>query len=272
MMLSGFLVALISVCIKQITHIPAAEVLFFSALVGLITNISSLRYRSMFIWGQQRRLLLARGIVGTLGVALYFFTLQNMPLPSAVTLHYTAPIFAAIIGMFMLGEPIHVQQWFFFALSFLGVASIHGFAYTKASWYILSGLSGAFFKGLANSIVCKINRGDSPLIVTFYAYLVTVPLTGAYLLYNFVWPQAQDWLILSSISILGYLAQYLTIKAYQLGPLVPVSATAYMVIIYALLLSYLFFGETLPQVKLLGVGCVLLGTLLNVFYRYKKNT
>jgi drug/metabolite transporter (DMT)-like permease len=270
MMMSAFFVALISLGVKLLHHIPAVEVLFFNALGALLVSFSALRYRRIPIWGQNHSLLLTRGIVGTLGVTLYFFTLQNISLPSAITLHYTAPIFAALIGIFLVKEPIHPQQWLFLALSFAGVILINGFSLTEASWYVLSGLTGAFFRGLSNSIVRKIEHMEHPLVVTFYAYLVTVPMAGTCMLYKFAVPQAQDWILLGIISVLGYLAHYYAVKAYQLGPVAPVAATAYVTIIYALLFSYLFLDESLPQFKLLGVALVLLGVLLNLFFRQRK--
>jgi drug/metabolite transporter (DMT)-like permease len=270
MMLSAFFVALISLGVKLLHQIPAVEVLFFNALGALAASFGTLLYRRIPVWGNNHKLLLTRGIVGTLGVTLYFFTLQNISLPSAVTLHYTAPIFAAIIGVFLVKEPINSQQWLFLALSFAGVVLINGFSLTEASWYVFSGLTGAFFRGLSNTIVRKIEHMEHPLVVTFYAYLVTVPLAGVYMLYDFVMPQAQDWIILGAISVLGYISHYYAVKAYQTGPVAPVAATAYVAIVYALLFSYLFLGEVFHQLKLIGIALVLLGVLLNLFYRQRK--
>jgi len=270
MMLSSFLVAVIGLSIKLLSHIPALEILFFNSLGALIASFTTLKYRRIPILGQNRSLLLVRGIVGTLGVILYFFTLQHISLPSAMTLHNTAPIFAALIGVFMVQEPVRLQQWLFLGLSFIGIVLINGFSITETSWYICSGLAGAFFRGLANSMVRKIKHKEHPLVVTLYSYFVTVPLAGTYLLYNFVKPQGQDWIIIGVISLLGYVAHYYAIKAYQLGPLAPVAATAYIAIVYALLFNYLFLNEVFPSPKLLGVGLVLLGVILNIFFQQKK--
>lgn len=272
MLLSVSFVAFIGLGVRLLRHVPTIEILFFNSLIPLVASFTTLRYHRIPVWGKHRRLLLARGIVGTLSVALYFFTLQHTSLPSAITLHYTAPVFAALIGVFMLKEPVSTQQWLCFGLSLIGVTLINGFSLTEVSWYIFSGLAGAFFKGLASTIVSKIEHKEHPLVVTFYAYLVTIPLAGMYLLHNFVALQARDWLVISTISVLGHMAHYYTVKAYQIGPAASVSATSYIAIVYALLFGYLFLGETLPQLKLLGVFLVLLGVLFNLFYQNKKAT
>ena len=117
---------------------------------------------------------------------------------------------------------------------------IKGFSRTDASWYVLIGLLGAFFRGLAANAVRTIAQKEHPLVIAFYADLVAVPLTSTCLLYNFVVPQSRDILMLGVISALNYTAHYYAVKAYQLGPLAPVAATSYVAVIYALLFSYLF--------------------------------
>ena len=270
MLLSCFFASLAHIGVKWLRHIPAVEVMFFNALFALLASVATLRYRQRSVWGKNHGLLLAQGLASTLGVTLYFFTLQHMPLPSAVILNLTAPIFAAVIGIFIAKEALHLSQCFYFTLSFAGIVLINGFALTEASWYILSGLVGALFGGLSYNFTRKIRHQEYPRVVAVYSYVVTIPLTGAYLLHNFVALQPQDVLILSMISVLGYMAHYYSIKAYQQGPIATVSATAYIAVVYALLFGYLFLGETLPCLKLLGLGLVLLGVLFPIFYQPKQ--
>ena len=266
MLFSCFFASLAHLGVKWLRHIPTVEVIFFNALFALLASVVTLRYRQRSVWGKNHGLLLAQGVAGTLGITLYFFTLQHMPLPSAVTLNLTAPIFAAAIGTFIAKEALRLSQYFYFALSFAGVVLINGFALTEASWYTFSGLVGALFGGLTSNLTRKIRHQEHPLVVAVYSYVVTIPLTGVYLLHNFVAPQPQDVLMLSMISVLGYMAHYYSIKAYQQGPIATVSATSYITVAYALLFSYLFLGEGLPCLKLLGLGLVLLGVLLHIFY------
>jgi drug/metabolite transporter (DMT)-like permease len=111
---------------------------------------------------------------------------------------------------------------------------------------------------------------EHPLVVVFYAALVSVLVTSGYLLYDFVLPQSREWLSVGLVGILAYMAHYCTVRAYQLAPIAQVSAVAYTAVIYALLLSYLFLDEALDWAKLLGMGLVLLGVLLNAFYKLNR--
>jgi len=272
MMLSTFFVALLGLHIKLLSHIPAMEIAFFNTLMALLASVTALQYHRIPIWGKHHTLLAARGLLGSLSTLLHFVVLQHIALPSAITLHYTAPIFASLMGIWLLGEAVHPRQWLYFILSLIGVILINGFSRTDASRYVLVGLLGACFRGLAANAVRTIAQKEHPLVIAFYAYLVAVPLTSTCLLYNFVVPQSQDIRMLGIISVLNYAAHYYAVKAYQLGPLAPVAATSYVAIVYALLFSYLFLGESLPAIKLVGVGLVLMGVMLNLFYRKRSIT
>ena len=272
MMLSTFFVALLGLRIKLLAHIPAMEILFFNTLMALIASIMALQYHRISIWGKQRSLLVIRGLLGSLSTLLHFVTLQHISLASAIMLHYTAPIFASLMGIWLLQETVSSRQWLYVILSFMGVVLINGPSHTDASWYILVGLTGACLRGLGANVVRTIAQQEHPLVIAFYAYLVAVPLTSIGVLHSFVVPQNRDILMLGVISALNYAAHYYAVKAYQLGPLAPVSATSYVAIVYALLFSYLFLDESLPAIKLLGVGLVLMGVMLSLFYRKHKTT
>lgn len=113
MLMSGFFSSLVNLEVKLLSHIPAVEVIFFNALLALLFSVVTLRYHQLSVWGKNHGLLLAQGVAGTIGITLYFSTLQQMALPNAVILRLTAPIFAAVMGIFIAKEAVRLPQWFF---------------------------------------------------------------------------------------------------------------------------------------------------------------
>ena len=77
--------------------------------------------------GNNKKVLLMRGIFGTTALLMFFYTLQNIPLASAVTLQYLSPIFTALFAAIFLKEKMQIRQWLYFGISFAGVALIKGF-------------------------------------------------------------------------------------------------------------------------------------------------
>ncbi len=272
MLLAPFFVSLVGLGVKGISRIPAVEILFLEAAVTLIASYTTLCYYKIPVKGKNRKLLLMRAVAGTVSTALFFITLQNIPLSSAITLHYTSPIFATVLGIAIVKEHVSPWQWVFIFISFLGVVCMNGFDLGASFLYNLLGLASALVRGAAHNIVRKMHTNEHPVVVVFYASFISVLVTSGYLLYDFVPPQPREWLPIGLVGLLAYMAHYCTVRAYQLAPIAQVSTVSYTAVIYALLFSYLFLDETFPWVKLLGMGLVLVGILLNLFYKMRETT
>lgn len=270
MLVSIFFVSLVSVGVKLIHSLSIYEIVFYKSIIALIMTIGSLIRQQVPIWGNSRGLLLARGTTNALQIILYFVTVQYIPLPTAFTIRQITPIFTALLGVIVVKESLSLRQLIFFALSFAGIVLINGFEVTDASLYIGIGLISALVGAISYVLVSKMQNQEHPLVIAVYGYLMSIILTVPYLVNDFVIPQWYEVLIVITISVLGYLVQYYSIKAYQYGPVALVSASYYAGVVYTLIFSYLFFGEVLPPVKFLGLAMVLLGVLLNIFYGQKK--
>jgi drug/metabolite transporter (DMT)-like permease len=248
-----------NVGVKYIQHIPAYEIVFFRALVSLIVGYALIKRERLNPWGNNKPLLIFRGIAGTIALMLYFYTLQNMPLASAVTIQYLSPIFTILIAGIMLKEPARPVQWLFFAISFIGVVMIKGFDVRITALGLVIGIASAFFSGIAYNFIRKLKDHDHHLVVVFYFPLVTVPTIGLYTLFNWVTPVVTDWLILLLIGLATTVAQIYMTKAYQIERAANISNYNYLGTIYALILGYFLFGELIGAPALLGIGLIIIG-------------
>lgn len=140
-----------------------------------------LRKAQVRIWGTNYAWLIARGTVGAIALMLFFNTLQNIPLTTAATVQYLAPIFAAILGIFIVKEQVKSWQWLFLLISFAGILVIKGVETDIDAFYLWLGVLSAVFSGLAFTIIRKINTQEHPLVIIFYFPLVTIPIVGTYL-------------------------------------------------------------------------------------------
>jgi drug/metabolite transporter (DMT)-like permease len=75
-------------------------------------------------------------------------------------MQYLAPIFTAILGVFIVKEKVSWQQYSFFAVSFVGVLVIQGFDFRISVVQLLIGVGAAFFSGLAYNFVRKLNTSE----------------------------------------------------------------------------------------------------------------
>ena len=269
MLLATFLFSCMNALVKFVPGIPAAEIVFFRSIVSLIMSYTVLKAQQVYVWGNNRKLLVARGLTGAVALVLYFMLLQQIPLATAITLQFLSPIFTAILGVVLLHERVRLWQWLFFIISFGGMLVINGFDARISTIHLLMGIVAAVGSGSAYTIIRKLNYSEHPLVIVLYFPLVTLPITGIYSAFHWVTPQGWDWAFLLAIGVLTQFAQYFMTKSYQAEEVSKVANLNYLSIIYALSLGFIFFGETFNFMTYLGMALVLLGVILNVWYKQR---
>jgi len=264
MLVSGVFFALMNVSVKFIPHIPAIEIILFRSLFSLIFSFLVLKQLGVSVFGNNKKLLIIRGIVGSIGLISFFYTLQKIPLASAVTMQYLSPIFTTILGIFLVKERVKPIQFLFFGISFAGVIVLQGFDARVNLFYGTIGVISALFSGLAYNVIRKLKNTEHPLVIIFYFPLVTLPVASIVSYFTWVQPIGWDWAILLWIGMCTQAAQYFMTVAYQNANVSKVSSLSYLGILYALFFGFIFFGETFGAMSYVGMGLVLAGILLNL--------
>jgi drug/metabolite transporter (DMT)-like permease len=269
MLLATFLFSIMNVMVKLLPHLPAVEIAFFRSIGSLALSFIIIKSYKVSLPGNNIRALLLRGFFGASSLIMYFITLQKMPLASAVTLQFLSPIFTTILGIFLVHERVKPLQWVFFAMAFAGVLMIQGFDHRVTWLFAIVGIGSAVFSALAYNTIRMLKESEHPLVIVFYFPLVSLPITGAFTLFNFTMPDPFDWVILLGIGIVTQFAQYFMTRAYQADELSKIASLKYIGIVYALLFGYFFFGEAFSIQVHLGIGFVLVGVVLNIWYRHR---
>ncbi len=274
MLVATFFFALMNVCVKYVSHIPAVEIILFRSLISLVISLAMIKRIGISPWGNNKKLLFLRGLFGATALTMYFLTLQKLPLASATTIQYLSPIFTVIFAAIFLGEKMLKLQWLFFGMAFAGAAIIRGFDERVTTPYFLLGLGSAIASGIAYNLVRKLKDSDHPLVVVLYFPLVATPIMAVLSYFQWIQPSGYDWLILLGVGIFTQIAQVNMTKALQSEQLNLVSSLKYLGTIYALSFGYFLFGETYDIATFLGIMLVLLGVVLNVLYKtyYMKAT
>lgn len=263
MLLAAFFFALMNLSVKSLPRLPTYEIVFFRALIMGLIGLGFLWQQGIDPRGQHRLDLLLRGLFGTLGLFCYFYTLKHMPLASAVSLQYLNPFFSAWLGIYLLQEKVSPWQWGCYAVAFGGVLLVKGFDARIEALTFAFGLLSAFFSGLAYNYVRKLRQRDHPQVVIFYFSAVSLLLFSPYTLSHWVWPQWQEWLWLGVMGALTYLAQTFMTFAYQRESIARVAPLNYTGLLYALLLGWGLFGESLSLLSFLGMLLIVVGVLFS---------
>jgi len=270
MVLATMFFAIMNIMVKYIPGIGAVEIVFFRSIVSFFMSFIVLKARKIPIWGNNKKWLIIRGLAGSAGLLFFFATIKLMPLGSAIAIQYMSPIFTTLLGVYFVKERVLPLQWLFFGLAFAGVIAIQGFDPRVTPFHALLGIAGALSAGMAYNSIRKLKDSDHPLVIIFYFPMVTIPITGAYLLFNWVTPTLFELGILIGIGVATQFAQYFMTRAYQSDTLSKISSIQYIGIIFALGAGYLLFDESYDFSSSLGIVVIVLAVILNVWYKNRS--
>ena len=270
MLLATFTFTLMKVFVKYVSHIPAIEVILFRSVISLGISGFLLLRQNVGLFGNNRPILIARGVAGAVALTLNFYLIQEIPLATVSVLTYLAPVFSTVIGVYLVREKVFPLQWVFFALSFIGIIVIQGFDVRISGFHLLLGVLTSFFMGLAYNFVRKLNTTEHPLVIIFYFPLVLMPIASIWSYFVWVEPQGWDWLFLILVGVSTQIAQFFMTKSYQSAEINKVSILNYLGLIYSLIFGYFLFEETFNFLTYIGMGLVVTGVVANVIYKKIK--
>lgn len=263
MLIAGFFFALMQVCVKQVAHLPTIEIVFFRAIVTLVISGYFILKARLSPWGNNKKLLILRGLFGLASLWMFFTTLQKLPMATASSIQYTSPLFTALIAIWFLGEKMQQVQWIGFALSILGVLAIKGFNQDIAWEYVLIGLLSAVGSGFAYNFIRKLKGVDHPMVIVFYFPLVAAPIAGIALIGQWVQPIGIEWMWLLFMGICTQIAQLYMTYAWQSDSASKVASLQYVGIAFALFFDVVLYAVVPSVSMVIGIALILGGVILN---------
>lgn len=278
MALSAFGFALMSATVKHVGQygLPVFEIVAARALVSLVISYLDVKRKRISIWGNNKRLLLTRGAVGTVALICVYYSVTTLPLAEATIFQYIHPAFTALLAVFFLKERIQPSTFICIALCLLGVyvmirpetgASAENVLPTLS---VAAAITGALCSSVAYVIVRKLSQTEDSSVIIFYFPLVALPTSILLMGDNFVMPDLYLTVMLVLIGIFTQIGQLGMTKAMQTQEAGKASAYSYIQIIFSGLIGIVVFNE-LPSVwTYIGAGLIVTGALINAFGRHLR--
>ena len=264
---SGLAFAVAHALVKLMNHVPAHEVTFLRAVIAFIVTFAATRAAGIPPWGKNKPMLLLRGLFGTGALLLYFYTLQTMPLASAVTIQYLHPMITVLMAGLIYKERASALQWLFFFLSMAGVFLVRGFDPRVTALDLGLGVLSAIFSSCAYTLIRGLRHEDHALTVMLYLPFVSLLVLGPYTLTHWVPLTPFEWAVAFAIGISSQVAQYFVTRAYQLEPAAKISNLTYLGIVYAMVIGIAFFGEAIEPLSFVGILVIVASATLSAKFK-----
>jgi len=271
MLLSTTAFAFMNALVKFLIHFPTFELVFFRSLGTLILTYFLMQSRGVSLRPNRPFLLLLRGFVGVTSMSLFFLGIHYIPIGSAVTVRYIAPLFGGVLAVIFLKEKIYPLQWVFYLFAFAGVVLIKGFDTSISLFGVGIVVGAAFFSAIVYIIISKIGHQDHPLRVVFFFMGIATMVGGIGSTQNFLLPKTLDLTLLLLLGVFGFFGQYFMTKAFQQGEASKVAPFKYVEVIFTLSFGVYLFDEVYTFQSLLGIAMVISGLTASVLYKERKN-
>jgi drug/metabolite transporter (DMT)-like permease len=273
MLVAGLLFGCMGIFVKlgapYFSHI---ELVFYRSFVGLLMMYVIMRQQRVSYFTQHWRSHLWRGISGTVALALFFYCITVLPLATAVTLNYTAPLFLTVFTMIVYKDKFHLSMTAAIALGFCGVVLLlHP---TLARNQLLPGLLGlisGFLAGIAYLNVKQLGILGEPAPRTVFYFSLTASVgSGVWMLFDTVHViTPRGFAILLGLGSTATLAQIAMTHAHRVGNTLVVSSLAYSTIVFASLFGMLLWNEVLTLSSWLGMALIIASGVLSLRLRPK---
>jgi drug/metabolite transporter (DMT)-like permease len=225
-------------------------------LVGLV--------RTRAPWLQLLRTVL---LVVEMGLVVWAFAL--MPLADAHAILAACPLVITALSVPVLGERVGLRRWLAVGVGFLGVLLIVrpglGVMAPGAIVALVSTMLYAFYQ-LLTRLVGRVDRAETSLLFLFGVGAIFLTFVGP-----FEWrtPPAAHWPFFVALAVLGSAGHYCVIRALQLAPAVVIQPFSYTILLWAVLIGWLVFGDFPDVWTLAGAGVIVAAGIYSALRQHR---
>lgn len=201
---------------------------------------------------------LLRGVLGVFMLAAFVYGVRTLPLSTAYSIFFVAPLLITLFAAVILKERIEWQRWTAIAGGLAGVLVV--LRPTAAGLIASSGIAvllGAAAYALSAITVRVLGRTDSTQSMVFW--LISMIAVGATLLALPQWRSIEPrhaWVI-AGIALSGFIGQWTLTEAFRIGESSFIAPFEYTALAWGMGLDWLVW-RTAPQLRTLAGAAVII--------------
>lgn len=243
--------------------LPVSEIAFFRNLFGLLVMVPWLVREGRRALATRRPWLhLLRGALALAAMLCWFYTLSVMPLAEATAFSFTAPVFATLLAVPVLGERLVPARIAAVALAFVGALVILRPGLRGLQPAALVALFTAVVWGTSTIVVKILARTESAAAIVTWMVLFTTPASLLLALPAWRTPGPDELLVLALLGAAGSAGHYCMSRALRLADAGFVAPFDYLRLPLVALFAWLVFGQRPDAWTWAGAALIAAGGIL----------
>ena len=211
-------------------------------------------------------LQLIRSVLLLGSTVFYFIALRYIPLATAASIGFVAPLFLTALSVPLLKERVGARRWIAVAIGFLAVFLIIRPGFGTMHWAMTMPLLVAACFAFYQIVTRLLGPIDHWSVTLFYSGVVGLIVMSVMLPGAWRWPDLEGWLLMMLLGFVGAISHLCMIRAFTLAPASMLAPFSYLQLAWAVAIGYLVFGNLPDGWTVLG-AMIIVASGLYIWYR-----
>jgi len=214
---------------------------------------------------------LLRGVLGMVMIGCFVFALRDLPLSTAYSIYFVAPLLIAALSVPLLGERVGPRRWVAIGIGLIGVIvvlrpGVDGFISIPG----LMVLAAATAYAIGAITVSLLTRTDTSQSMVVWFLVIMAIGAGLLALPGWVPLQLEHAPLIAGMGLAGALGQIALTKAFQLGEASMIAPLEYSGLVWVIGWDLAFWGQLPDSYTWVGAA-IIVASGLYLLHRERVN-
>ena len=258
------------VLIRHASHdVHAFVIVFFRNAIGTLVLVPMIvRNKGLMQIGRMRANS-RRAVSGFIATTATFYAVSHAPMATALSINYTAPLFATVGAVLFLGEKIHARRVVALAIGFAGMLIVVRPGALPMTPGVLAAMVSAVATAFSIIAIRQLVAIDDSRAVAAWTFVMMTPPSLAMALAVWTMPPAHVWPILIAIGCVAAVGQLSMNRAFALAEASAVLPYDFVRFGLVTIAGIALFGERLDAMTILG-GVIIFGATVYLAVRERQ--
>lgn len=206
------------------------------------------------------------GFIATTGT---FYAVSHAPMATALSINYTAPLFATVGAVLFLGEKIHFRRVAALIIGFAGMLIVVRPGALPMTPGVLAAMISAVSTAFSIIAIRQLVASDDSRSVAAWTFILMTPPSLVVALFFWTWPPANVWPLLFAIGCAAAVGQLSMNRAFALAETSAILPYDFVRFGLVTLAGITFFHERLDAFTVVG-GIVIFAATVYLAVRERQ--
>ena len=252
------------------TDLHSFQMAFFRNVFGFLIFVPILITQGAgFLKTERLGLHGLRSLFNIGAMLCFFYALSITELAHVTALGFSAPIFAGILSVVVLGERFRLRRWIAVGLGFVGMLVIVRPGIIPLGLGPILVIISTLLWATVLTMIKIMSRTESSLTIVAYMNIFLALYALGPALWVWIWPTWEGWGLMVAIALFGTVAQLCVSSALHETDQTVIMPFDFLRLIWVACLGFAIFGEVPDKLIWIG-GAVIFGSGVYMAYRERK--